>query len=273
IRLCNIEENATNTLTLLRKLETHKAAVSMVVFSPDNKWLASCSYDKTACLYSINIETKEIVIESSRQVLEHSDVVRSVTFNANSEWLASGGNDKTITFWNVTMGQKGKEWKMTFSIKTGFNIYSLAYDAKEDLILSGGGDYSVRCYEQTRTQAKLSWTSSQYVLCVDRANISSAKISTDNDELLIQRGAIKSTLQITETPDSIQEDVTGTNTAAGVTVSEYRDANEKNKSDDNKPSVFTPYLDSKKEKISSPKKIRDCCKNILKLGFCIRIRK
>ncbi|BFZ22696.1 hypothetical protein BsWGS_25735 [Bradybaena similaris] len=77
-------------------LPGHTDSVLWLCFSPDGKFLASCSLDKTARLW--NPETKQALIS----IHEHSSYVASCAFSVDSQCLATASNDCTVKIWQLT---------------------------------------------------------------------------------------------------------------------------------------------------------------------------
>jgi WD40 repeat protein len=76
-------------------LQDYSWSVESIAFSPNGKFLASGSSDKTVKLWSV---------ESQKQVTRlqgHSSLVKSVAFSPDGKLLASGSADKTVKLWNV----------------------------------------------------------------------------------------------------------------------------------------------------------------------------
>lgn len=69
----------------LAQLEGHSGDVADVAFSPDGKYLASASYDKTICLWD-RATRKEV-----RRYRGHEGPVTTVVFSADGKRLYSGG--------------------------------------------------------------------------------------------------------------------------------------------------------------------------------------
>ena len=78
------------------RLESHRAWVRSVSFSPDGETLASASDDGTVKLWTV--EGEEL------QTLEgHRGRVRSVRFSPDGETLASANSDGTVNLWNFNL--------------------------------------------------------------------------------------------------------------------------------------------------------------------------
>jgi WD40 repeat protein len=73
----------------------HSSWVYSVAFSPDGKYLASCSQDKTVKLWSIESQREVTTLQS------HRSEVNSVAFSPDGKYLASGSYDKTVELWSL----------------------------------------------------------------------------------------------------------------------------------------------------------------------------
>jgi WD40 repeat protein len=77
----------------------HEDEVYSVAFSPDGKYLATTSSDKTARVWEAT--TGEQIAR-----MNHEDQVRSVAFSPDGKYLATASSDKTARVWEATCGKE-----------------------------------------------------------------------------------------------------------------------------------------------------------------------
>jgi len=81
-------------------LTGHTHIVNSIAYSPDGKYLASGSYDKT-------IKIWDAVSGRNLQTLEgHTKEVTSVAYSPNGKYLASGSWGRTVIIWDAVSGNK-----------------------------------------------------------------------------------------------------------------------------------------------------------------------
>jgi WD40 repeat protein len=85
-------------------IKGHTNVIHAVAFSPDGKWIATGSADKTIRIW--NAATGE-----RKDRISHTDPIYCLSFSPDGKTLASGGADKAITLWDVASGEKKKTLK------------------------------------------------------------------------------------------------------------------------------------------------------------------
>ena len=119
-------------------IKAHRDCVYAVAFSPDNKLLASTSYDHM--IYLWDLATGQQV----KPLKEHTDSVFDLAFSPDGKWLASGGADRTVKLWNI---ESGKRIFTLGSSTEGVN--TIAFHPSSKWIAASGFDRTIRVWDLT----------------------------------------------------------------------------------------------------------------------------
>jgi serine/threonine protein kinase len=119
-----------------KTLTGHSNVVWSVAYSPDGRYLASGSWDKTIKIWEV-ATGKQL-----RTLTGHSDWVNLVVYSPDGRYLASGGDDKTIKIWEVATGKQ-------LRTLTGHSnmVWSVAYSPDGRYLASGDGDNTIKIWE------------------------------------------------------------------------------------------------------------------------------
>ena len=113
----------------------HNNAVSDVALSPDDRLIASSSYDGTVKVW--DAETGKEVLNFSG----HDEYVFCVAFSPNGHRIASGGYDRTVKVWHADTGEEILTYRSHIA-----HVMSLAYSPDGMLIASASNDGAVRVW-------------------------------------------------------------------------------------------------------------------------------
>jgi WD40 repeat protein len=119
----------------------HTFAISQVTFSPDGRWLASGSWDKTIKLWDVATGYEV------RTFNGHTDAVTSIVFSPDGRWLASGSGDNgdnTVKMWEVATG---RELASMAAHSTRGHVMAVAFSPDGRWLASGALDGTLKLWE------------------------------------------------------------------------------------------------------------------------------
>ena len=133
------------SISAIAQLETtvqrgHSLAVQTVSFSPDGKYIASGSEDKTIKIWEFRTG-REI-----KTLLGHQSQVNQVLFTSDGKNLISGGRDQKILIWNLESGKNIKKYNYPDE-----NIVSLDLTSDNRYLAIGTTKRLVRGITRSRT--------------------------------------------------------------------------------------------------------------------------
>ncbi|MEG4121062.1 AAA-like domain-containing protein [Microcoleus sp. N9_B4] len=122
------------------RLSGHQAAVLGVDISPDSKFIASTSVDKTIKVW--RRDGTEIATLKG-----HQAIVRSVKFSPDGQFLASGSDDGTVKLWKLDRAGTAALPLRTFQGHTA-GIWTVAFSPDGQTIASASMDNTVKLWNK-----------------------------------------------------------------------------------------------------------------------------
>jgi WD40 repeat protein len=126
--------------TLPVTLRGHEQGVFSVSFSPDGKFLASGSLDKTVKVWEVGSWREVATLRG------HENWVSSVSFSPDGKFLASGSSEsypnspKTVKVWEVG------SWREVAILRHGDSVWSVSFSPDGKFLASGSWDRTVKIW-------------------------------------------------------------------------------------------------------------------------------
>jgi Tol biopolymer transport system component len=119
-----------------RTLSGHRDWVQAVAFSPDGRWLASGSSDRSIRVWDVANGT---VLGTLRG---HEGGINAIAYSSDGKWLVSAGDDGALRLWDgVTGGQRG------VLRGQGGSLFALAISPDGKTLVAGGKDQVVMVWD------------------------------------------------------------------------------------------------------------------------------
>lgn len=123
---------------VIHQLKGHGELVYSVAISPDGKWLASGSFDKTVRLWDL---ASGKLIKTFGGAAGHQNQVLSVQFSPDQRVLASSGSDNVIKFWDIPV-----QGALRSFVGHGAEINAVAVSPDGTKLATASNDQSLRLW-------------------------------------------------------------------------------------------------------------------------------
>ena len=132
-----------NSEELINSFEIHGDTIESITLSPSNTTLLTASMDEYSAVIDLTqLENVTAPIDKQAKWLtQHVGRVLCTLYHPDGAYFVTGSEDKTIKVWHPK----------TYNVLVNFDanddaVYSLAYAANEDVIVSGSADNTVRTW-------------------------------------------------------------------------------------------------------------------------------
>ena len=127
-------------------LTGHSAGVDAVVFSPDNRWLATAAGDNAARLWDLTELNAANPITRSVELKGHQGVA-ALVFSRDSRWLATGSSDGSAWLWDIAKQTKGANEASMELIGHADGVSVVAFSLDGHWLATGSRDDTVRLWD------------------------------------------------------------------------------------------------------------------------------
>lgn len=144
VRLYNLVARDATSMNAVKSIPAHTDLIHELAFSPDSKYLATCSYDRLVKIWNVSTGKLE------RELKDHSDAVYGVAFASNGQLLATGAADRAVKIWEVATGKR----LYTLGDPTDW-VYAVAWHPNGKHVAAAGVDKSIRVWQADAREGKL----------------------------------------------------------------------------------------------------------------------
>lgn len=120
----------------------HTLPIETVAWSPNGKYIASGSIDKTVQVWHATTASHVLTYSGHDNHKNLSSTVVSVAWSPDSKHIASGGQDATVQVWDALSGKQIYTYH-----GHNANVYAALWSPNGQYIASGGDDSTVRVWQ------------------------------------------------------------------------------------------------------------------------------
>ena len=125
-------------------LPGHRDVVLALAFSPDGRWLASASKDKTVRLWDMTALRGGNMARAPLVLRDHTDAIYDLAWSASGDRLASASYDHRVGLWNTASLAQGNVTLIDRLRGHTDQVRSVAFHPSGEELLSGGKDATIR---------------------------------------------------------------------------------------------------------------------------------
>ena len=173
------DKNAINvwdpmTGELLKVLDGHTEWIWGLTWSPDGRFLASGSGDRSIKIWDSNSWSEQKTIKA------HTDQVTCISWSPDGRYLASGSKDNTILLWDVDAGKIKDNL-----IGHAGGINSIAWSLDSRTLASGSNDKTIRLWDSfTKRQIGILEGHTATISCISFSHDNNLLASKANGDLI-----------------------------------------------------------------------------------------
>jgi hypothetical protein len=127
---------------LVQAFEGHADAIQIAIFSPDEKTIATASYDREIILWDL------ATAKPVQRFVGHNGAIHSVAFSPDGKVLISGSADATVKVWEVATGKR-----LDTMSQPQQEVLSVAVTQDNAFVIAGSADNRLRVWRLLSREA------------------------------------------------------------------------------------------------------------------------